>query len=228
MHIPKWLIAAVGLLFVGLLAAVAFFLGRETSRPPAPASAAAAPATPAPAAPAPDAPAPAPAPMPQDPAPAIDPPQEVAKPSASASAPVPAADTAQTTPEARARVAAYFKQMDAIQAGGQTGDQQEFASSLVNAAGNGDFTGIDDLVRAADEADRRAAAIQPPSECAEYHRMAVSMLQESRNMVASIREGLKRNDTNALTALSTSAQQMKSRADDLAKAEKALRARYGL
>jgi hypothetical protein len=34
MHIPKWLIATAGLLFLGLIAAVAFFLGRETSQPP--------------------------------------------------------------------------------------------------------------------------------------------------------------------------------------------------
>ena len=34
MHIPKWLIATAGLLFVVLIAAVAFFIGRETSQPP--------------------------------------------------------------------------------------------------------------------------------------------------------------------------------------------------
>src|SRR4051812_17095290 len=34
MHIPKWLIASAGILFVVLVAALAFFLGRETSHPP--------------------------------------------------------------------------------------------------------------------------------------------------------------------------------------------------
>ena len=34
MHIPKWLIATAGLLFVVLIASVAFFIGRETSQPP--------------------------------------------------------------------------------------------------------------------------------------------------------------------------------------------------
>jgi len=47
-------------------------------------------------------------------------------------------------------------------------------------------------------------------------------------MMATLRDGLKRNDTDALTALGASAQAMQSRADTLAAAEKALRARFGL
>ena len=34
MQIPKWLIATAGLLFVVLIAAVAFFIGRQTAQPP--------------------------------------------------------------------------------------------------------------------------------------------------------------------------------------------------
>ena len=98
---------------------------------------------------------------------------------------VPPADNSQATAEARARVADYFKQMDAIQLDGTAGDSQELANTVVNAAASGDFSSIDDLVRSASEAERRAAALQPPSECAEYHRHAVALLQESRTMIAS-------------------------------------------
>jgi hypothetical protein len=137
-------------------------------------------------------------------------------------------DTSQATPDARARVSAYFTQMEALQSGGPSGDPDAFANTILQGATSGDFSGIDDLVRVASDAERRAVAIQPPGECAEYHRMAVTLLQESRTMIIALRDGLKRNDTNALTSMAASAQSMKSRADTLAAAEKALRARFGL
>ena len=234
MHIPKWLIATAGLLFVVLIAAIAFFIGRETSRPPAAAIAASA--------------------VPQEVSAVRDSaPEEPKLPLAEASAAITsiitapvsgtassnatpssasasgaAADNSQATAEARARVAAYFTQMAAIQSGGTIGDQEEFAKTIVNAAASGDFSGIDDLVRSASDAERRAVALQPPSECAEYHRLAVTLLQESRTMISALREGLKRNDTDALTSVGASAQSMKSRTENLAEAEKALRARFGL
>jgi hypothetical protein len=118
--------------------------------------------------------------------------------------------------------------MEALEAGGPIGDQEAFATTILQGATSGDFSGIDALVRAAGDAERRAAAIQPPGECAEYHRMAVTLLQESRTMITALRDGLKRNDTDTLTSVGASAQSMKSRADTLAAAEKALRARFGL
>jgi hypothetical protein len=234
MHIPKWLIATAGLLFVVLIAAVAFVIGRETSRPPAAAIAASA--------------------VPQEQSAVRDSaPVERKLPLAEASGAMTsivgaiasgtaqsnaatssastsghAADNSQATVEARARVAAYFKQMEAIRSGGTIRDQQEFATTVVNAAVNGDFSGIDDLVRAAGDTEGRAVALQPPSECAEYHRMAVTLLQESRAMITALREGLKRNDTDALTSVGASAQRMMSRTENLAEAERSLRAQFGL
>lgn len=223
MQIPKWLIATAALLVVALIAALAFFIGRETSRPPAAAVA----ASPAPQEPAAIS-APVSAPAPGN---AIGAPGAPGATASSATEPGPPADNSPAAPgsnDARARVAAYFKQMDAILSAGTTGDSQEFATTLVNAAASGDFSGIDDLVRAAGDAERRAVAVQPPAECAEYHRQAVALLQESRTMVAALRDGLKRNDTDALSSLSASAQNMKSRSENLAQAEKSLRARFGL
>ena len=72
--------------------------------------------------------------------------------------------------------------MEAFQSGGPVGDQEAFATTILQGATSGDFSGIDDLVRAAGDAERRAAALQPPGECAEYHRMAVTLLQESRTV----------------------------------------------
>ena len=222
MHIPKWLIATAGLLFVVLIAAIGFFIGRETSKPAAPV-AASAPAI-QPAAPVADAgggamTSPSAASTGSAPTEAFPP---------STSAPVTTVDTSPVSAEARARVSAYFTQMDAIQSGGPIGDQEAFATTLLQGALSGDFSGIDNLVRAADEAERRALALQPPGECAEYHRMAVTLLQESRTMINALRDGLKGNDSNALTSVGASAQSMKTRADALAGAEKALRARFGL
>ena len=238
MHIPKWLIATAGLLFVVLIAAIAFFIGRETSQPPEAPSAVSAPEQEPPSV---REPAPAPEPTAASggagTSPITSPTSETqareaastasASPS-SASAPAAVMDNSPSTAEARARVSAYFTQMDALQSGGPIGDANAFATTLLQGATSGDFSGIDELVRAAGDAERRAAALQPPGECAEYHHMAVTLLQESKTMVTALRDGLKRSDANALTSLGASAQSMKSRADTLAAAEKALRARFGL
>ena len=224
MHIPKWLIATAGLLFVVLIAAVAFFIGRASSQPAEAPVAVSAPA--------------------QEPSSVRDPASEPTPPVADASggamtspiaastsgvgAPAAAVDISQATSEARARVSAYFTQMEALQSGGPIGDQEAFATTILQGAVSGDFSGIDDLVRAAGDAERRAVALQPPGECAEYHQMAVTLLQESRTMMTALRDGLKRNDANTLASVGASAQSMKSRADSLAAAEKALRARFGV
>jgi hypothetical protein len=219
MHIPKWLIAAAALVCVVLIAAIAFLIGRETAPPPAAAVAAVA--------------------VPQEPPAARESaPQESTRPVAETpltTAPViapsvtpsPSPEHSPATTEARARVAAYFEQMAAIQSAG-TGNQDEFATTIVNAAAGGDFAGLDDLIRTAGDVERRASALQPPGECAEYHRLAVALLADSRTMITAIRDGLKRNDADALTSMAASAQSMKSRSDNLARAEQTLRARFGL
>ena len=230
MHIPKWLIATAGLLFVVLIASVAFFIGRETSQPPEAPIAVSAPA-PEPNAPVAEASGAMTSPIAASTSSiaTTDAPPSTASASLSrTTTPATAVDTSQVTAEARARVSAYFKQMEALQSGGTGGDPEAFANTVLQAAASGDFSGIDDLVRAAGDAERRAVALQPPGECAEYHRMAVTLLQESRTTITALRDGLKRNDTNTLTSVGASAQSMKSHADTLAAAEKALRARFGL
>ena len=241
MHIPKWLIATAGLLFVVLIAAVAFFIGRGTSQPPEGPIAVSAQDPPSvrDSVPAPEPKAPvaeasggamtSPITASTSGTAATEAPPSTASASLSnTSAPAAAVDTSQATAEARARVSAYFKQMEALQAGEAIADPEAFATTVLQGAVSGDFSGVDDLVRAAGDAERRAVALQPPGECAEYHRMAVTLLQDSRTMITALRDGLKRNDTNTLTSVGASAQSMKSRADTLAAAEKALRARFGL
>ena len=210
-----------------LIASVAFFIGRETSQPREASIADSALAKDPPSV--------------RDPAPAPEPKAPVAEASGAMTSPITAStsgtaatepsaavDTSPATAEARARVSAYFTQMEALGSGAAIADQEAFATTVLQGAVSGDFSAIDDLVRAAGDAERRAVALQPPGECAEYHRMAVTLLQESRTMITALRDGLKRNDSNTLAAVGASAQSMKSRADTLAAAEKALRARFGL
>ena len=226
MHIPKWLIAATGLLLVALIAAVAFFAGRQSSQPPAASIAASTPVSEATGER-----TPPPAVASASPGAAVV--TEAPLSTASASVPTPSApaaavDTSPAMDAARARVSDYFKQMEDLQSGGAVAEPEAFATTLLQGAASGDFSGIDDLVRAAGDAERRAAAIQPPAECVDYHRMAVTLLQESRTMITALRDGLKRNDSNALASVGASAQNMKARTESLAATEKALRARFGL
>jgi len=225
MHIPKWLIATAGVFVAMLIAALGFLVGRES----APSRAAEMPATAGTQAvsavrdPAPEPPAP-PVPGASSAGAAVVTPAVIDP--ASSITPIPSSSPGAA--DARTRVAAYFAQMEAIQSGGMVGNEEEFATTIVNAAVSGNFSGIDDLVRAAGDAERRALALQPPGECLEYHQQVIALLQESTTMVTTLRDGLKRNDADALTAIGASAQSMKLRAENLAAAGKAIRARFGL
>src|SRR4051794_24449957 len=211
MHIPKWLIATAGMLFVVLVATLAFFLGRETSHPPTESIAASAAARDRPAVS--DAsPSPEPAPVADarggavtsplaaapSPTSTTDPPSTA---NASPSSPAAAVDTLQPSADARVRVSDYLRQMNALQSGGPGGDPDAFANTILQGATSGDFSALDDLVRTAREAERRALALHPPAECADYHRMVVTLLQDSATMMTALRDGLKRNDADALTSL---------------------------
>lgn len=207
MHIPKWLIAIAGIFFLALIASLAFLVGRQTSGP----SVAGRPVQTVPQASTIPAAAPGGALAPTD-----------------GPLPSPAADISRVPPEARARVEAYFMQMEAIRSGAATDDPQDFATRLVSSANSGDLSGFDDLVRAASDAERRAGALTPPPECAAYHRQAVTLLGESKTMITALRDGLKRDDTNAVASAGTSAESMKIRAEGQAAEEKALRTRFGL
>ena len=140
MHIPKWLIATAGLLFVVLIAAVAFFIGRQSSQPLEATIAVSAPEPEDPVAEESGAAMRSPITASTSGTAATEAPPSIASASLSrSSAPAAAVDTPQATAEARARVSAYFQQMEALQPGGPIASLRSIVTRCICPAGPSRF-----------------------------------------------------------------------------------------
>lgn len=129
---------------------------------------------------------------------------------------------------AGADVRDYFTRMQAIQTVGPTGDTSEFANKILASSMNGDNSGLDELVRVAEEGAKRAAAITPPAELADYHQKMLAMLGESAGMVRQIKTALSSNDATALGALAGMGSSLQNRATALEAEARQIKAKYGL
>jgi hypothetical protein len=202
MQVGRGVVAAVAAALAVLALAVAFLLGRESVRSQAPPS----------------------------PAPAVAAVPVVARPSAPApvTPDAPGAPaTASASPDAAA-VRAYFAAVARIQAQGVGGDPSDLASALVASAMAGDPSGIDGLLASARAGAGQARKLQPPPVCAAYHQKLLSALDDSAALLAGLRSGLERQDTDALAGLATKASALQARLDGLSAEERDIRRRVGL
>jgi outer membrane biosynthesis protein TonB len=208
------------------LLGVAFLLGRESGRGPQPIVAAApseptvAPPAVAPPAVAPPAVAP-PAPTPTPPTPTTPEPAIAPSPT-----PPPTAHAKDDSAEKQA-IARYFREVDQLQ-NSDVENPEAAASSLINAASDGDTSGLRALVQQARAAEAKAAALTPPAPCEKYHRQLVRVLADSRQMVQALEHGIAGGAVDTLPGLLAQAQATKSRADALAHEERAIKSRFGL
>lgn len=212
------LICALGAALLGLV----FLLGRESARP-APA------APPQPAAQAPP-PTQSTQPAPEAPAPtfAVQPPPAPMPGPAPAPA-TPPMDPAHRPPDTeRAAVAAYFQAVDHIQPGELDGDPQSVAQGMVEELGKGDSSGLDGMVRQAESARSRLAALAPPPACAAYHRESLADLDASLELLRGMKQALSASDADALSSLNSKATALRARSEALQREEQQLRQRYGL
>ena len=92
----------------------------------------------------------------------------------------------------------------------------------------GDTSEFDRLVAAAEAAEREVKAIQAPPECQPYHALLVSVLAESRALLADLRAATGGQDTGGLANLAARAASLQAEAEELRTRERALRRTYGL
>ncbi len=232
MEIKKTTAVVVGMAMLGLVAAVAFLLGRESNRsaaeaPPvatvAPVAVpAAVPLAPTPPPVVPVVPAETPAAKPADVR------QKPEAPQAHAAAPsTPGATPAAPASEAAA-VKQYFVEVAAIQASGPAGDANEFANHLLTAAMAGDSSGFGSLIHTAEAGMAKARALRVPAACQDYHRKMLGLLGESATMLRTLRSAIQGQDSEALAGIATSATELQSRTEALQADEKALKARFAI
>lgn len=136
---------------------------------------------------------------------------------------------ADPTDPQRGAVQAYFQALDRIAPDQLGGDPQALARELVGGLARGDASGFDGLLARAEEARVRAAALAPPPACAGFHRESLALLDENLELLKGVRRGLDGGEGEGGPAgLAARAQGLQVRAEALARAESALRARYGL
>lgn len=126
-------------------------------------------------------------------------------------------------------VQAYFAALDRIAPGQLAGDPQALAQEMLAGLAKGDASGFDRLLGQAEEARRKVAALAPPAPCAAFHAESLAVLDENLALLRAIRRALEGAEgEGALGALVSRAQAAQARAEVLERADKALRARYGL
>ncbi|MBX3171445.1 MAG: hypothetical protein KF760_28815 [Candidatus Eremiobacteraeota bacterium] len=174
---------------------------------PPPAAQAAPPAMPAPVA------APVPAPPPT-PAPVAAPPPGPAP------APAPAPAT-----EASPAVKTYFAKIDKIMAETETiGDQNAFATQVLQQGMNGNTEGFDRLIASTRKAATALRSIAPPPNCREHYQLLVKQTEQSLRLLEKVKSATVSLDTGALTALGAEGQSMQTDASRLKQLDEQLRA----
>ncbi len=156
-------------------------------------------------------------------------PDAVPEPTASTSStPGPALELAPPDDPERAAVAAYLDAVDAIQASDLAGSPESAANELAVALARGDASGLDGLVREAEEARRRLLAIAPPPACAAHHRETLASFDDALGMLRALRNASTSVDPDAaLAAVAAQATALRSRAEALQREDRTLRVRAG-
>ncbi len=218
-QVSRALLAALaGLALAGMLG-VAFLLGR-VSAPATPWEPAPPARTETPAVPPPE-PAPLP-PAPALPAAAPAPPALPAPPAAR-----PAVDASAGASPEHAAVAAYFKAAEAIQPA-VGGDLDTVAQDVVSGLGKGDTSGLDGMIRQAQDTRDKLSALKPPQPCAAYHQALLSSLDEGLGLMRSLRTLVISPNPAQAPDLANRANAMKAHADALKGMEADLKRRYGI
>ena len=129
----------------------------------------------------------------------------------------------------RAAVVAYFDVADRIQAGAMSGEAEGVANEMAAALANGDTSSLDKMIRQTETAKASLAAVTPPAPCASVHRETLASLDDSLEVLRSMKSAMESSEPAArLASVATRATTLRSRAEALQREELALRQRYGL
>lgn len=231
-ELPRALVLGLGGALLAALLAVAFLLGRLSSRTP-PATAAAPAASLAPPGGSGTVPGALPpgvvsAPM-QAPAPGSAPgttmPEEWRAlgtgPAATGGAPAAASE--------REAVAAYFGQVERLETSFRNwSDPQQLAMQLVQQGAQGDRRGLDELLATARQARQAMAEVSPPGPCREHHAESLALMDAAVDLLGRLGPALAGQDFNALQAVAGAGQDLEARTKRLQALDADLRQRYGV
>ncbi len=142
-------------------------------------------------------------------------------------APTPGATPQAPAPPERARVMAYFQEVDRLEDMG-AGDPQEFAKSLMESMTSGDFSAFDALLAKARAQRDRLRTLAPPSACVQHHRRAAALASDSVSLMEKLKAGLIKGDATALMSMATEGRALETRAEELRSLSATIRRQAGL
>ena len=139
--------------------------------------------------------------------------------------PKPAASAPQVSNADKAAIRQYFAQVDAIMADtGALEDPNAFATELLQQSMRGDNSGFESLVKTAQSAQNKMAAIKAPASCKEHHKLMVSQLREATDMLRQVAKATTTGDTSVLSSLALQGKDMKTDIGRLEELDTQLRA----
>lgn len=153
-------------------------------------------------------------------APAPPPAPVAAPPPAPVSAPAPAPAN-----QASPAVKTYFAKIDKIMAETESiGDQNAFATQVLQQGMNGKTEGFDNLIASTRKASTALRSITPPPSCREHYQLLLKQTEASMRLLEKVKSATVSLDTGALTALGAEGQGMQADANRLKQLDEQLRA----
>lgn len=153
------------------------------------------------------------------------PPAPVAAPPPAPVPPPPPAPVAVTPTEASPGVKTYFAKIDKIMAETESiGDQNAFATQVLQQGMNGKTEGFDNLINSTRKASTALRGITPPPNCREHYQLLLKQTDSSMRLLEKVKSATVSLDTGALTALGAEGQGMQADANRLRQLDEQLRA----
>jgi hypothetical protein len=129
----------------------------------------------------------------------------------------------------RDAVAAYFREVEAIQSQAKSwSDPEALAQKLLEQASKGDVSGFDGLAAANQKVRDSLRAVAVPEPCREHHRRTVALLDESIAMLERVKGQMNGADVSSLTAMATQGQELERNAKSVDAMAAEIKRRFGL
>ena len=103
------------------------------------------------------------------------------------------------------------------------GDQNAFATQLLQQSMNGKTEGFDSLIASTRKTAQALRSISPPPNCREHYQLLLRQTDKSLSLLEKVKRATVSMDTNELTALGAEGQSMQMEANRLKQLDEQLR-----
>ena len=124
----------------------------------------------------------------------------------------------------REAVAAYFERMDVIRSEEGAGDPNVFAMGLIKSGLGGASSGFDRLIDDTERMEKEIRSVVPPTMCQGYHEANLEALAESREMLESLSAAIAARDIGQLEQIARQASLLQRKTEALQRMREEIRA----